>query len=397
MRMDGLQRFSFDEPTKIIYGEGSLSELKGELARLGSKSVVLVCDEGIAKAGLADKAKAVISDLPDVTVNVYDKIVVNPLDTTMDEAFEYVVSVDADTIVGIGGGSALDSAKGVALLMTNGGKMRDYLMDGKVVSKVIAPFIAIPTTAGTGSEVTRTVVATDHLTHFKDGFKYGDTMFARVAILDPLLMSGLPAFVLAACAMDALTHAIESYTSWKGNPFTDSINIGAIRMIGENLRTAFSQPANIDAKGKLLLASCMTGVAFDQAGLGLAHCMGHPMGGLFNVAHGVACGMCLPVVMDFNVVAVPEKFARIAVELGENIEGLTKMEAAHRAARAVRQLLRDLELPMTLGDVGIDAQEIGRLAHDAMGFPGMRGANPRAVDQKGIEELFAKLVSRVEN
>lgn len=397
MRMDGLQRFSFNEPTKIIYGEGSLSELKDELLALRARSVVIICDGGVAKAGLADKAIAAIGDVSGMTVHLYDKIIANPLDTTMDEAFDFAVSVKADTIVGIGGGSALDSAKGVALLMTNGGKMRDYLMDDKVVSKMIAPFIAIPTTAGTGSEVTRTVVATDHISRFKNGFKYGDTMFARVAILDPLLMAGLPAPVLAACAMDALTHAIESYTTWKGNPLTDSLNLCAIQLIGDNIRKAFSNAGDTDAKGKLLLASCITGIAFDQAGLGLAHCMGHPMGGLFNIAHGVACGMSLPVVMDFNAIASPEKFARIAIELGENTEGLTKMEAAHSAARAVRKMLSDLELPMTLSDVGISADDIPKLAKDAMGFPGMRGANPRAIDQKGVEKLFEKLLKRIED
>ncbi|HHX24703.1 MAG TPA: iron-containing alcohol dehydrogenase [Thermoanaerobacterales bacterium] len=391
-RMDGLQNFVFDEPTKIIYGEGSIKELKNELIRLGSKSVLLVCDEGIVKAGLVDKVKTIVEDTPGVELHLYDKIIVNPLDTTMDEGYEFAKKNQVDTVIGLGGGSSLDSAKGIALLMTNGGRMREYLMEGKVVEKVIAPTICIPTTAGTGSEVTRTVVATDHITKFKDGFKYADTMYAAVAILDPVLMEGLPPHVLAACGMDALTHAIESYITWKANPITDAMNIYAIRLIGENIGKAFAQPQNYDAKGKMLLASTLTGIAFDQAGLGLAHCMGHPMGGLFNVAHGIACGMALPVTMEFNLISNPEKFADIAVALGANIHGLTKYEAAQKSVEMVKGLLKALGLPMTLREIGIEEKDIPSLAKDAMGFPGMRGANPRIATQKDVENLFRKLL-----
>ncbi|MGI6423899.1 MAG: iron-containing alcohol dehydrogenase [Tepidanaerobacteraceae bacterium] len=391
-RMDGLQNFVFDEPTKIIYGEGSIKELKNELIRLGSKSVLLVCDEGIVKAGLVDKVKTIVEDTPGVELHLYDKIIVNPLDTTMDEGYEFAKKNQVDTVIGLGGGSSLDSAKGIALLMTNGGRMREYLMEGKVVEKVIAPTICIPTTAGTGSEVTRTVVATDHITKFKDGFKYADTMYAAVAILDPVLMEGLPPHVLAACGMDALTHAIESYITWKANPITDAMNIYAIRLIGENIGKAFARPQNYDAKGKMLLASTLTGIAFDQAGLGLAHCMGHPMGGLFNVAHGIACGMALPVTMEFNLISNPEKFADIAVALGANIHGLTKYEAAQKSVEMVKGLLKALGLPMTLREIGIEEKDIPSLAKDAMGFPGMRGANPRIATQKDVENLFRKLL-----
>lgn len=392
VRMDGLQRFVFDEPTKIIYGEGALKELNSELIALGAKSVLLVCDQGIVKAGLVDKVQSVLKELPEVKLWVYDKIIANPLDLTMDAAYEYAKDNKVDTIIGLGGGSSLDSAKGIALLMTNGGKLRDYLMDGKPIANMIAPTILIPTTAGTGSEVTRTIVATDHISSFKDGFKDAATIFAKTAILDPELMLNLPPNVLAACGMDALTHAIESYTTWKANPVTDALNIYAIKLIGENIRTAYAQPANMTAKGMLLLASTITGVAFDQSGLGLAHCMGHPMGGLFDVPHGVACAMALPVVMEFNQIANHNKFADIAVMLGQNVNGLNKMEAAQAAADGVRGLLLDLELPMKLGEVGIYEKDIPRLAKDAMGFPGMRGANPRVVTQEGVEELYRKLL-----
>ncbi|HPO76121.1 MAG TPA: iron-containing alcohol dehydrogenase [Thermoclostridium caenicola] len=392
LRVDRFNDFVFNEPTKIIYGEGSIKELKNELIRLKSKAVLLVCDNGIVKAGLADEIKKVVEDTPGVKFCQFDKIMVNPTDTIMDEGYEFAKENEVDTIIGLGGGSSMDSAKGIALLMTNGGKMREYLMEGKVVDKVIAPTICIPTTAGTGSEVTRTVVATDHITKFKDGFKYADTMYAEVAILDPMLMAGLPAHVLAACGMDALTHAIEAYTTWKGNPITDALNIHAIKLIGENIRKAFSQPTNIDAKGKMLLASAITGVAFDQAGLGLAHCMGHPMGGLFNVAHGVACGMALPVVMEYNLISNPRKFAEVAAALGEDTYGLNDYEAGKMAVESVRKMLKDMNLPMTLGEVGIEEKDIPALAKDAMGFPGMRGANPRAASYKDVEDLFRKLL-----
>ncbi|WP_286680808.1 iron-containing alcohol dehydrogenase [Tepidanaerobacter sp. EBM-49] len=391
-RMDGLQDFVFNEPTKIIYGEGCLRELKNELIRLGSKSVLIVCDQGIVKAGIADEVVEIAKEIPKVQTHLYDKIIVNPLDITMDEGYEYAREKNVDTVVGVGGGSSMDSAKGIALLMTNGGKMREYLMEGKIVSKLIAPTICIPTTAGTGSEVTRTVVATDHITKFKDGFKYADTMYADVAILDPTLMRNLPPPTLAACGMDALTHAIESYVTWKANPITDALNIYAIKLIGGNIGKAFSQPENFDAKGKMLLASAITGIAFDQAGLGLAHCMGHPMGGLFNVSHGVACGMALPVVMEFNLISNTKKFVDIAATLGGNINDLNEYEAAQKSVSIVKDLLKILQLPTTLGEVGIKEKDISQLAKDAMGFPGMRGANPRIATQTDIENLFKKLL-----
>lgn len=391
-RMDGLQQFTFDEPTKIIYGEGSLKELRNELMVLNAKSVLIVCDKGIIKAGIIDKVMKVIEDMPDLKISLYDKIIANPFDTTMDEGYEFAKAKEVDTIIGVGGGSSLDSAKGIALLMTNGGKISDYLMSGKPVSKMIAPTICIPTTAGTGSEVTRTVVATDHITKFKDGFKYGDTMFAKGAILDPTLMADLPPSVLAACGMDALSHAIESYITWKANPITDALNYYAIKLIGENIRTAYAQPANMDAKGRMLLASTITGIAFDQAGLGLAHCMGHPMGGIFNIPHGVACAMCLPITMEFNCMVNPSKFVDIAVALGENINGLTLNEAGNKAVDAVRKLNEELGMPKSLEDVNINEKDIPTLAKDAMGFPGMRGANPRIATQNDIENLFRKML-----
>ena len=387
-----LNKFIFDEPTKIICGQGAINDLAAEIKRLGAKSAVVVCDEGIVKAGVADTVMNAAKEAEGVSLSLFDKIIANPFDTTIDAGFEFAKSRDADLIIGVGGGSAMDSAKGIALLMTNGGKTRDYLMDGKVVEKRIAANILIPTTAGTGSEVTRTVVATDSVTKFKDGFKYGDTIFADVAILDPVLMATLPAPVLAACAMDALTHAIESYITWKSNPITDALNEGAIRLIAENIRTAYCRPEDMDAKEALLLASCITGIAFDQAGLGLAHCMGHPMGGLFNVPHGVACAMALPVTMNFNKLACTDKMAKIADMLGADTAGMTKREAAEEAIDIIYEMMDELNLPLTLAEVGIDEKDIPALSRDAMGFPGMRGANPRIATEKDVEALFRELL-----
>lgn len=387
-----LSTFSFNEPTKIICGLGSVAELKNEIIQLKGKSVMIVCDSGIVNAGLADIITGIISELSEVKCCLFDKVIPNPYDLTMDEGYEFAKENRADVIVGIGGGSSLDSAKGIALLMTNGGKMHEYLMEGKVVEKKIAPTICIPTTAGTGSEVTRTVVATDFYTKFKDGFKFAETLYADVAILDASLMRKLPAAVLAACGMDALTHAIEGYITWKGNPMTDSFNLQAIKLIGDNIRKAYAQPQNMEAKENLLIASTMTGIAFDQSGLGLAHCMGHPMGGLFNIPHGVACAMALPVTMEYNVIAVPEKLCDVAKALGKNVTNMETREAAEMAVYAVRELLQDLNLPTTLAEVNIHEHDIKVLAEDAMKFPGMRGASPREACYQDVEKLFSELL-----
>lgn len=388
----GLEHFIFDEPIKVVFGEGAIKELPKQLQALKASSVMLVCDQGIVKAGLADIVSKVILSTHGVELHLFDKVTPNPIDTLMDQGREYALEHKVDVLVGLGGGSSLDAAKGIGLLMSNGGKLREYLMDGKQIEKKIAPTICIPTTAGTGSEVTRTVVATDHVTKFKDGFKDADTIVAYSAILDPELMRGLPASVFAACGIDALTHAIESYTTWKANPITDSLNIHAIRLIGDNIRKAYAQPANIKAKGKMLLASAMTGIAFDQAGLGIAHCIGHPLGGLYDVPHGVACAMALPVTMKYNLISCPEKMADIALALGEKIDGLPLVKAAESAVDAVVRLMKDLNLPMKLSQLGIGEDAIVKLAEDAMGFPGMRGANPRDIDANGMEKLFRDLL-----
>lgn len=384
--------FNFDEPTKIIFGEGSVKQLSDELKALNSKSVLLVCDQGIVQVGLIDIVKNILKDMPEITISVFDKVIANPQDTTIDEGYHIAQEGKVDTVIGIGGGSSLDTAKGIALLLTNGGQTSDYLMVGKPIINEIAPTICIPTTAGTGSEVTRTIVATDHVTKFKDGFKDVKKIYAKVAILDPAFLEKLPPHVLAACALDALTHAIESFTTWKANLITDSLNISAIKLIGDNIRQAYSEPFNLDAKGKLLLASTMTGIAFDQSGLGVAHCMGHPMSGLFDVPHGVACAMALPVAMEYNLMAAKEKFVEIAKALGQNVANLSIIEDAFLAIKAIKDIMIDLDMPLTLKRVNINENDIPSLVKDAMKFPGMLGANPRTVTAKDMDKLFRKLL-----
>lgn len=387
-----LDTFSFDEPTRIICGIGSCGTLPNEITRLGCSSIMIVCDRGVVEAGLIYGLEQTIKDMANIRFCIFDKVISNPYDTTMDSGYQMAKENGVDLIIGIGGGSSLDTAKGIALLLTNGGKMREYLMEGREAKIKIAPTICIPTTAGTGSEVTRTIVATDSTTKFKDGFKFPDTLYADTAILDSALLKTLPSAVLAACGMDALTHAIEGYITWKGNPITDALNLQAIQMIGENIRKAYAQPSNLEAKENLLLASTMTGIAFDQSGLGLAHCMGHPMGGLFNIPHGVACAMALPITMEFNVLAVPEKLGKVAIALGEDVSSLSQMEAAQRAVAAVRNLMEDLDLPTSLTEINISEHDIKALTEDAMKFPGMRGANPRAASYMDVETLFKKLL-----
>lgn len=384
--------FYFDEPTKIIFGEGSIKKLQDELEALNSKSVLVVCDRGIVKAGLIDIVRGAIKNMSELTMNVFDGVIPNPLDTTIDEGYNLAMEKKVDTVIGIGGGSSLDSAKGIALLITNGGSTKDYLMQGNPITKEIAPTICIPTTAGTGSEVTRTVVATDHETKFKDGFKDIKMIYAKVAILDPVLMEKLPPNILAACALDALTHAIESFITWKANFVTDSLNLSAIKLIGDNIRKAFSQPFNLNAKGKLLIASTMTGIAFDQSGLGVAHCMGHPLSGLFDIPHGVACAMALPVAMEYNLLASIEKFVDIAIALGQNVTNLSSREAGLLAIKAVKDIMIDLNMPLKLFELNIGENDISSLVEDAMKFPGMLGANPRFVSKKDMERLYRKLL-----
>ena len=370
----------FSSPTRVLLGDDALSQMAAELPRLGT-GVLLVTDPGIQAAGICDKVLAALE--PVLPVTVFAEVAGNPDVDTVAAAVAAAGRANADIVVGLGGGSSMDVAKSTALVVTNGGNIADYEGVDRFSVRPL-PVVAIPTTVGSGSEVTKGAVITDPRTHVKMVI-VSDLMFPNIAVLSPSLVAGLPARITATTGMDALTHAIEAYVARGANPITDAINIGAIELVGRSIVPATQgDPA---ALYDMLVASCMAGIGFHDAGLGAVHALANTLGGHYGVHHGTANALFLPYVMDFNALAAPARFARIAAALGEDISGLDVQDAALRAAAAVHRLAEQTGVPRKLAEVGVPADAVDALAADALVQADLPG-NPRECTLEDLRELY---------
>jgi alcohol dehydrogenase class IV len=373
----------FSSPPRLVLGDGALEQLSSELPHLGSK-ILIITDPGIVAAGILGIVTDVLNE-SGLEIAVFSDVIGNP-DVSTVEAADRARSVNgADILVAIGGGSSMDVAKAVAVVATNGGSIADYEGVDKF-SNAPLPVVAVPTTVGSGSEVTKGAVITNPETHVKMVI-VSDLMFAKVALLDRRVVAGLPGRIAATTGMDALTHAIEAYVAKGANPVTDAINIGAIELIGKNLVDA--SKGDEDALYQMLVASSMAGIGFHDAGLGAVHALANTLGAHFGIHHGTANALFLPYVMDFNVSAAPARFARIAAALGVNTIGLSDEEAALAAAAAVHQLAADTGVPTKLAEVGVSEDAIEKLAQDALVQADLPG-NPREASLADLIDLYRK-------
>lgn len=371
----------FTSLTRVVMGENVLSSIGEDVLQYGKKALI-VTDKGVRQNGLLEPILSALSSAG-VEVAVFDNVVSNPTISNVDEAVNAQKASGSQVIIAVGGGSPMDTAKAAALLATNGGNIRDYEGFDKF-SNPILPLFTVPTTVGTGSEVTKGAVISDPERHAKMVVA-SDLLYPKTAYLDPEMVAGLPAPVCAATGVDALTHAIEGYIAKGANPFTDGLNLHAIKMIAEHLRPAVA--GNRDSLYQMLVASSLAGVGFHNAGLGLVHAMANTMGGHFNVHHGVANSILLPHVMEFNLISQVNKFADIAEALGENVIGITRREAAGKAITAVIQLMVDVRVPLKLREIGITEDTIEQMAQDSLEALDRPG-NPRSNNQKDIESLY---------
>lgn len=373
----------FSSPPRLVLGEGALEELSKELPNLGTK-ILVVTDPGIVAAGILDIVTNILND-SGLDIDVFSDVVGNPDVSTVDAAEKARSNSGADILVAIGGGSSMDVAKSVAVVATNGGSIADYEGVDKVTTAPL-PVIAVPTTVGSGSEVTKGAVITNPATHVKMVI-VSDLMFAKIALLDRRVVAGLPGRIAATTGMDALTHAIEAYVAKGANPVTDAINIGAIEIIGQNLVAA--SKGDEDALYQMLVASSMAGIGFHDAGLGAVHALANTLGAHFGVHHGTANALFLPYVMDFNVSSAPARFARIARALGVDTTGLNDDQASLAAAAAVHQLAADTGVPRKLSEVGVSEDAIEKLAQDALVQADLPG-NPREASLEDLIDLYRK-------
>ena len=358
--MSEVKTFDFELPTKIRFGEGIVKEVGKEARKLGGNNILIITDKGILKAGIVDTVLDVLSKDSHKNVAIFEDVEPNPRDRTVHKAYELAESLSTDLLIAIGGGSSNDTAKAVGVLLEHGGQIKDYeFKNVEMLHKPITPLIAIPTTVGTGSEVTCWSVITDTERHFKMTIG-GHFAFPKLALVDPELVATLPPGIVASTGMDALTHAIEGYTATVSEPISDAQGLYAIELIAQNLRQA-TFTDNKTARANMLLGSLMAGICFGSSDTAAVHCMAEAIGGLYDTPHGIANAMLLPIVMEFNYVADYKKFARIAVAMGEKTDNCTEGELAYKAVLAVKKLNEDLRIPK-LKDIGAKEEDFEKLA-----------------------------------
>lgn len=378
-------------PPKIITGEGCAAALGNEATALRAKKAMIVTDKV-----LREKTDAVVNVLSFLTgagieAEVFDDVEPDPLVTTAERCAEFARSISPDLVVGLGGGSAMDVAKAVSAILGNEVPL-DQMWGTENIPRPGLPMILMPTTAGTGSEVTPNSIMTDTKpdgSHMKKGI-VSPFILARTAIVDPLLTVTAPPGITASTGMDALTHAIETYVSKSAQPLTTPLALEAITLIGKYLRRAVANGSDLEARKNMAYASMMAGLAFANGLLGGVHAIAMAMGGQFNVAHGIANALMLPYVMEFNEMATTAKFARIAEALGEVTDGLSERDAAHKATLAVHRLVEDLGLPRTLGEVGVPAEAIPALAEESLGNQRLLRNNPRIASLRDLSGILER-------
>jgi len=381
-----MKDFVFKMPARVIFGEGTAARLYEICRSLGAGKVFVVSDKII---GATAEFQKILDGLSGhgIAFEVYTDTLAEPPAPAVDAAAEALRASGCDMVAAVGGGSPIDTAKAVAMLATNPGQIKDYLFGGtKTILNPPLPLAAIPTTAGSGSEVTGASVIEDVERHVKLSVTH-DSLIPRFAIVDPLLHRSMPGPVTAATGMDALTHAVEAYTSLNANPMSDALARQTIRLVGENLRTAFSNPADLTARGNMALASVMGAASFVNGGLGAVHGISQSMGGVAHVSHGVGNALLLPYVMERNCVGSLKKFADIAALLGERTDGLSLREAAERSVQAVRSLGRDLQIPAALREVGVTREMFPEIIAGTMSYR-MLAINPCVLTEKDVGAIL---------
>jgi alcohol dehydrogenase len=378
---------TFNSMRRIVSGFGCLESVGDEIRRLKGSRVLVVTDPGIQEAGLLDSL-AKILDRAKISYHLFSGVEPDPKIEVVFSSLKAAKAFGPDLIIGLGGGSSLDISKVTSVLLTNEGPIEKYF-GMELVPKPGVPLILIPTTAGTGSEMTSICVLSDNQNQVKKGI-VSEHMFAQVAMLDPQLTLALPPNITAMTGMDALVHAIESYTGVRATVLTDTLNLQAIRMIGANLRKAYANGDNRQARENMLYASCMAGMAFSNTQNGLAHALALAIGGKFHLPHGLLTAFILPWVMEFNLLANPEKFTQISSAFGENPSGRSEIEAARLSVKAIQSLLEDLNISFRLKDYRIPREEFVPIAKATLGAARLINNNPRKVTEKEVVEILEK-------
>ncbi len=365
-------------PTTIVFGAGSLAALPDHVKRIGGTRALVVCDPGVRKAGLADRVLGVLKKAA-IDAHPFDGVDPNPVDKNVADGVAAYKEFRADILVAVGGGAPLDTAKLIALKTTHDRPLVDYddaTGGDRFIGPNVPPLVAIPTTAGTGSEVGRSGVAT-LAANGRKTIIFSPYLLARVAILDPELTVSMPAHITSATGFDALTHCLEAYVSLGDHPMADAIALGGLELCAAHLARAVSTPHDLEARGAMMKAAMMGAVAF-QKGLGACHSLAHPLSSEKGMHHGLANALCLPAVVEFNESTVSAKLARIAHILDPNAQSL---------AQAIRDLRARVGLPSGLEKQGVVAADLPKLADKAIEDACHR-SNPRPCTREDLLHLY---------
>jgi alcohol dehydrogenase len=378
-----MNEFTFSIPQNIVVGRGSLKKLPQISKELNGTHAFIISGPHLNKMGVVGSCAEILK-ADGIAVSTFTETEGNPSVETVEAAVAAYKESGADYIIALGGGSPMDVAKAVGVVAKYHGSITEYEGADKVPGDII-PLIAIPTTAGTGSEVTAFSVITDHSRNYKlTVFSY--KLIPSYAILDAELLTTAPASVAAACGVDAMVHAIEAYISKAASPFSDAMAEKALELIGKNIRLYVADRSNVEAAEQMLVGSLFAGIAFSWARLGDVHAMSHPVSAYYNVAHGVANAILLPVVLKYNALADQGKYLKIYNYISELPE-CAEQFIPDMLVRKIRQLNGMLGIPESLGEVGVTEEHLDAMADDAM-KSGNIAVNPRKTEKKDILELY---------
>jgi len=376
---------SLRTPHLILAGTGALERLGQEAKALGATKALVVTDKGVIDSGTGKKVKDLL-EKEGIGVDTFDRVIPDPDTACLEACLEMAKKDRYNLIVGVGGGSPMDIASITSVMLTNPGTVYDYF-GVNLVKHPGVPAILIPTTAGTGAEATPNAILTDTREKLKKAV-VSPYILPRVAIVDPLSTLSMPPSVTSSSGIDALTHAIESYTSNNATILTDLFAREAMVLIGRSLRTSVANGNHLEARYDMAIGSLYAGISLANAGVTAVHALAYPLGGQFNVPHGIANGLLLPYVMEFNALGNIPKFAQVARFLGERVESLTLLEQAYQASRAVKAIYRDLKIPQSLTELKVPREAIPGMAKAAIQSTRLMVNNPRSMAIQDIERIY---------
>lgn len=372
-----LDRITLFRTTKrILFGPGAAEKIGAEAQLLKAKKVMIITDSGVIQAGLLEVIEKSLQAAGLSSV-IFDGVEPDPRIEVVEKSVQKAKKEEIDLIIGFGGGSSLDIAKVTSIFLTNPASI-DRFFGIDLVPNPGIPVILVPTTAGTGSEVTPIAILSDTKEKLKKGI-VSAYLFPEVAIVDPTLTIGLPPSVTAFTGMDALTHAIESFYSINATDLSDLLAYRAMELLSKNIRIAFAHGENLAARSNVMEGSLLAGIAFANAGVGAVHAFAYPLGGEFHLPHGLTNTLMLPYVMRYNILGCPEKFARMAKAFGEKVENLSDLDAAEVAVKFVEHLSDDIRVPRRLREVKVPESAIPGLAEAAMKVTRLLANNPRKI------------------